>query len=118
MNRTVSTAAATCLIFVCACQSHQEAVPAALSYADDETMGALRGTLADALGRANVEIGPGDLTATSQIAVLPPPLGPGEDRSPATPVYFDLKTANGDCFVVRQDSGETFALKEVRCRRL
>ncbi len=103
---------------VIACQSHSAPSPAVLVDADDDAMTVLNATLADAMGRANVELGPGDLAANSEITVLPPPVGPGEDRSLATPTYFDLMLVGDRCVVVHRDTAARYALDGVSCRPL
>ncbi len=100
------------------CQTPNAPAAAVLENADHGTMAALHAALASAVGRAQVEIGPGDLTQSSTIAVLPPPLGPGEDRSLATPDYFDLMWVDGKCVLVAQETGAQFALDGVSCRKL
>lgn len=92
--------------------------PAVLVSADPQTMAVVKSVLADAMGRARIELGPGDPTATSRISVLPPRLGPDETRSPATPTQFDLMIEGRSCYLVRQDSGARFALDGVACQPL
>lgn len=100
------------------CETHMSPTPAVLETADAETMASLTATLAAAMDRAQVELGPSDLTAESVITVLPPPLGPGEDRSLATPTYFDLMIIDGDCVAVRRETGDQYVLDGVSCRPL
>lgn len=108
------------LILVSGCQTDGNAdpVPAVLQQADETSLRQLESVLADALGRASVELGAGDVTESSVVVVLPPPLGPLEGNSPAAPELFDLVTYNGDCFVVSQDTGEQFELAGLACRPL
>ncbi len=100
------------------CQTPDAPSPAVLESADDDAMAALHAALADTMGRAKVELGPGDLTEDPAIAVLPPPLGPGEDRSLATPTYFDLMVIGEACVVVHRETGAQYALDDVSCRPL
>ena len=90
--------------------------PAVLVSADD--IPALKAALAGAMGRGRVELGAGDPTRESTVAVLPPPLGPNEDRSPATPALFDLVLRGGDCYAVNRYTGEATALKDMKCKVL
>jgi hypothetical protein len=87
--------------------------PAVLASEDD--IPALKAALAGALGRARIELGAGDPTREPVVAVLPPPLGPNEDRSPATPALFDLVLRNGGCYAVSRETGEETALAGVEC---
>ena len=78
----------------------------------------LKTAAASALGKARVEFGPGDLTASPQIAVLPPRAGPHETHSLALPTYFDLAIEKETCLIVRRDTGEVFAVPDVTCKPL
>jgi hypothetical protein len=97
-----------------ACQS--DAVPAVVSRADAGAMNQLKAALARAMGRASVELGPGDPAQSPVISVLPLPPGPLEDRSLAKPTIFHLEIAGGACTLVRQDTGERFPAEGVDCR--
>ena len=90
--------------------------PARLEATDAATLAALKDALAAALGRATVELGPEDLSASGAVSVLPPPAGPYEDRSLAMPVMFDLMIRDGACVAVRRETGLTVPLPGVRCR--
>ena len=97
-----------------ACQSM--AAPAVLTRADPPAMERLKATLAKAMGRASIELGPGDPTQTSVISVLPPPLTPQEDRSRARPTIFRLEIEGANCVLVREDNAERIRLDGVECR--
>ena len=101
-----------------ACQTPGAPSPAVLENADDDTMAALHARLASATGRASVTLGPGDLTQSSTISVLPPALGPNEDRSVATPTYFDLMMVDNKCVLVARATGARHPLDGVACRKL
>ncbi len=101
-----------------ACQSKPSRTYAALATTDSQTMGVVKSALARAMNRANIEIGPGDLTKTSVISVLPPKPGPNESRSTVRPTQFDIMMQGSACFVVRRDTGDEFPLRGVACRRL
>ncbi len=98
------------------CQSMAAETPAVLTAADEASMTRLRAVLGDAVGRANVTLGPGDVTQTSTISVLPPPLGPLETNSTAQPILFDIILRGETCVVVRRDTGAAFELAGVSCR--
>jgi hypothetical protein len=98
-----------------ACQT-AVAAPAVLTHADPATMSRLRATLAQAVGRAQVELGPGDPTQSSVLSVLPPPPGPLEGRSLAKPTIFRLEIEGETCVLVRADTGAHIRLAGVDCR--
>lgn len=98
-----------------ACQTGTDMTPATLERADDATLARVKSVLAEAVGRANIQLGQDDLSANSTITVLPPPLGPNETASPAMPTVFTLVTNGSACFLVRQKTGETFELQGVDC---
>ncbi|WP_428408755.1 hypothetical protein [Hyphococcus sp.] len=97
------------------CETVATQTPAVLERADAETLDRVKSVLAGAVGRATIELGAGDLTQSSTVSVLPPPLSPREDRSMAAPVLFDIMLMGEDCYLVRRDSGESFRLP-VACR--
>ncbi len=114
--------AAMTAVLLGGCQSPGEGLdapaPAALSSMDEETIATLRAVLADAMNDASITLGPGDLTKTSTIAVLPPRPSPYEGRSTAKPVLFDIFLRGDACFVVRRDSGAEYVLRAIACRKL
>lgn len=99
-----------------ACQA--EPKPAVLEDMSPETMAVVTGVLAGAVGRARIEIGPGDLTADPAISVLPPPAGPLEGNNPALPSLFDIVLMDGDCYVMAREGGEMYLLADVQCRSI
>lgn len=101
-----------------ACHHAPEAVPAALADDTQAVRTALAARLGEAIGRANVTLGAGDLTTSSTVSVLPPPLGEHETRSPATPSLFTLTLMGGDCYAVPENDGAPIALPDVPCRPL
>ena len=104
------------LYHLAACQMTQPAVPAVMTDTSETSMAALKSTLGTAMQTASVNLGPGDLTQTSTITVLPPRPGPLEGNSPALPVQFTLMIENGDCILVRADTGESYAHSAVPCK--
>ena len=76
----------------------------------------VKAALAKAMGRAHVELGPGDPTRSPEISVLPRPPGPQEDRSLAKPTIFRLEIEGGSCFVARTDTGARERVEGVECR--
>lgn len=102
------------LLGLAACQTAPQ--PAVLTDGTSETMAAVTGVLAGAMNRAQVELGPGDLTQASVISVLPPKPGPLEGNSTALPAVFDLVLLDGDCYVQSRQNGELYLLIGVECR--
>lgn len=98
------------------CQSLAGPAPAVLASNDPAAIERLKAALADAMGQAKVELGPGDPTQSSTVSVLPRPPGPLEDRSLALPTLFRLEIDGGQCFVVRADGGVRKRIEGVGCR--
>lgn len=102
------------LLGLAACQTVPR--PAVLAESSPATLEALTGVLADATGRARIELGPGDPTRQPAISVLPPPPGIHEGNSTLMPAIFDLVLVGGDCFVRAREGGGLHALPGVECR--
>lgn len=98
-----------------ACQT-AGAAPAVLTHADPGTMSHLKATLATAMGRPKIELGPGDPTQSPVLSVLPPSPGPLEDRTLAKPTIFRLEIEGGTCVLVREDTGARIPLTGIDCR--
>ncbi len=109
--------AALSAMFGSGCQTQDTVYPAVLHSTDEASMAKLRAALAEAMGRARVEIGPGDLTQSSTVSVLPPPLGPNETHSTATPTQFDIVMRGDACFLQRRDTEQIYPLDTQLCRR-
>ena len=90
--------------------------PAALVSTDADTLAAVSSVLAEAVGRAQVTLGPLDPDAASILSVLPPAPSPAEDRSLARPVLFDVMVRDGACYAVARDTGTPYLLDGVDCR--
>jgi len=110
--------ASLCALGLGACQHTDAPIPAVLADGSDETMAALKGHLADAMGTSRIELGAGDPTQTPSVSVLPPPLTDLETRSPATPTLFNLMMVGDTCYAVREGSDERIELTGVACRAL
>jgi hypothetical protein len=114
---------ATGLVALAGCQSGNNAKedtvtaqPAVLATASPENLSALRAQIGTALGRANPDFGPGDLTQTGVLSVLPPRLSDREGNSPALPVIFDLLLIDGACMARNRADGGDIPLPGVSCR--
>lgn len=97
-----------------ACQSM--AAPAVLASGDAAAVDRLKAALGKAMGRTRIELGPGDPTQTSTVAVLPRPLAPQDNRSLARPTIFRLEIESGVCVLVREDTGARFPAEGVDCK--
>ena len=116
MSRTVSLSAAVLAsLLTGACQTSASTRPATLETADEATLARVKAVATNAVGRARIKLGEGDLTKTSTLVVLPPPLGPNETASPAMPTVFDIVTHGRDCLLVNRSTGEQFKIKGVSC---
>ncbi len=118
MSRRLVSILSVAAIATSACQSTAQAdpKPAVLVAADPATMDHLKAALAKAMGRAQVELGPGDPTRSSEVSVLPRPPGPNEGNSLAKPTIFRIETDGSSCFVTRIDTGAREKLDGVECR--
>ncbi len=105
-------------LLVGGCQHNVDVVPAVLADDSDETMAMVKSHLASAMGVGRVRLGVGDPTQTPALTVLPPPLGPHETRSPATPTQFDLLVRGDTCYAMREGAAEMIELSGVSCRAL
>ena len=99
-----------------ACQHSATAAPAKLADDSPDTLTALKSALSQAVNRANIDLGAGDLTEMSSVTVLPPPLTEHETRSPATPIVFDLYIKNGACVAVQDGTDTEIPLPDVPCK--
>ena len=99
-----------------ACQTMSDPVPAVLMQSDADTMSRLKAALARATGQAQVTLGPGDLTQTSVVSVLPRPPSSYEDRSLAKPTLFRIEIVGQTCSLIREDNNTRTALEGVQCR--
>ena len=124
MTRMLKTAAITLagLLGLTACSTGKaepgkstEPVAAVLTDTSDATMSKLKTALGKAIGRANIELGPGNLTENGIISVLPPRLSPLEGKSPAMPTLFDLMLSEDGCFARNRSTGEDVALDDIAC---
>ena len=103
---------------VCACQTVEADVTAALASDDAETLASVKSALAEALDRTFVELGPQSATDPSVLSVLPLSPGPLETHSTAMPDYFDLMLRDGACYAIERKTGTAHLLEGVVCRPL
>lgn len=105
-------------LLVGACQHNPSAVPATLADDTPATLEALKSGLGKAINRAQIELGAGNLTASSTVTVLPPRLTEHETRSPATPLVFNLFVQDGACFAIQAGTEAEIPLPDVPCKPL
>lgn len=98
-----------------ACQTASTQEPATLNAGDEATLSRIKATLSEAVGRAQIKLGPEDLATSTTISVLPPPLGPNETHSTAMPTVFDIVTNGKSCFAIRRETGNSYRLDGVSC---
>jgi hypothetical protein len=98
-----------------ACQTLAAVQAASVDLSNPSTRSAVTAVLADAVGRARIQLGPTAGRKTSVITVLPPPPGPLETNSTAMPIRFDIEQRGEACFAVRQDTGQAYELTGVMC---
>ncbi len=116
MSRLLFLSAVTCAAALTACQSVGGSVPAVLSSSDPASLERLKTALASAMGRSQVELGPGDPTQSPTVSVLPRPIGPPDDRSLSVPTIFRLEIEGSECFVVREENGSRTRIDGARCK--
>jgi hypothetical protein len=115
MRRTILLVA----VLLAACQTtEEEMTPAVLADASPETMAAVKAALAGHLGQSRIEIGAGDPTRESVIAILPPRPNELEGNSVAMPVMFDILTDGKACFLRTRADSEMILLDGVACQPL
>ena len=73
------------------------------------------GQVAQALGVANVDLGPLAENKPDAITVRPRPGGPFEGNNPDVPVTFPLVMMDEDCFLQDPESGDLYPLIDVAC---
>ncbi len=124
MTVTLKTAAITFagLLGLTACSTGKteplkpaDPVAAVLVDTSDATLVKLKAALGKAVGRANIELGAGNLTEKGTISVLPPKLSPHEGRSPVMPTLFDLMVSEDGCIARNRSTGEDVALDDITC---
>jgi len=108
---------ALCLasLAMAACMTAQPA-PARLDEMTPASREALSRALAQAVGRASVQLGPLDLTREPAISVLPPQPGPLEGASLAMPELFELVVMDARCYVRRNSDRKLFPVEGLTCR--
>lgn len=105
------------LVMVTGCKHATESVlPAVLIDGSETMLGALNEQLAKAIGKTDYQLGSADLTQSSTITMMPPPLGPNETHSLAMPIRFELMLDGETCYAIRSDTGAKIMLEGITCR--
>jgi hypothetical protein len=102
-------------LFSAGCATADTPQQARLTSPDAQSMTKVRAVLATIIGRTRFELGPEDLTTSSTITVLPPPLGPMDTRSMAVPMVFDIIMIGQSCALVERDTKRTYPMDSVAC---
>lgn len=111
----MSISAALFSVTALGCATSGTVKPARLMASDGATMTIVRETLAKAVGRPRIELGPENLATSTIITVLPPPLGLYDTRSLAVPSVFDIKIQGGTCVLIARDGGKIHPLTGAKC---
>lgn len=107
---------ALALLLLGACQHQSQLAPAQLVEAPADTVQHIKAELARAVGRAEIELGAGDLTGASTLTVLPPRLASTETRSTAVPTVFDVFIRGEACLAVQRGTEIEISLPDGSCR--
>lgn len=107
---------ALAVLLLGACQHQTPLVAAQLVDAPADTAQQIKVALARAVGRAEIELGAGELTGASTLTVLPPRLAPTETRSTALPTVFDVFVRGDTCVAVQRGAKVEISLPGVSCR--
>ena len=97
------------------CKTAPKPVAGQFTELDEAALEEVNSVLAEAVGRAQFELGPEGLIGTSSITVLPPPLGPNETRSPALPEVFGILKRGDACMLFRIRDSEIYPLSMAKC---
>jgi hypothetical protein len=79
---------------------------------EPQRMDDVRQVLERELGRASLEFGPAE---EGRVTVLPPRLGPYEDRSPVMPTVFRVLLRGETCFLVEENGESEVELPDGTC---
>lgn len=116
MLRTHLNLFALAALLTAGCQTNAPVgTPAYLADTSREALFILPGQVAQALGVANVDLGPLAEREPGAITVLPRPGGPFEGNNPDVPVTFPLVIRGGECFLKDPASTNIYRLVDVAC---
>lgn len=108
-TRPHAAAIALAALALTACQAMTTLQPATLSADTPEARAALIEAIRPLTAIPAPRMGAVDLTASSEVPVLPPEPSPFEGNSPARPEMFEIVTDGTDCYVqpVKTPAGAT-----------
>ena len=98
------------------CQTMTAPRPAVLVSDDAASMELLKGAIGEHMGRANIDLGAGDLTAESIISVLPPRVTAMEGNSVAVPKMLQLRVRADDCYIYDEAERRSTRVRDLVCR--
>jgi hypothetical protein len=111
----VALGSATISLLNLGCATNVGPQPARLSNTSPQTMERVKAVLATAMGTNRIELGPENLSTSTSLTVLPPPLGPMDTRSLAVPSVFDIVKEGPSCALVLRTNGRRFPMTGVAC---
>lgn len=97
--------------------------PAALTSTDRTSMTAIKTAAAKVMGKTDVALGASDLLNSSSVSVLPrrlapTPGAPFSQNDFAIPTLLTLMTDGSNCYLVKEDTGESVQIENLSCRAL
>lgn len=118
MRQTTLMGALASLLVAASCQNVTAPRPAVLVSQDAQSMTLLKEAAAEHMGRAKVDLGPGDLTMQSTISVLPPRVAAPQGNSVAMPKILELRVREDDCYLFDEAEGRAVLVRGLACRPL
>jgi len=118
MLKVSQLSAAMALFGLASCQNMTAPQPAVLVQNDTESITLIKQALSEYLGRAQINLGAGDLTQQSFVTVLPPRVTAMEGNSVAIPQIYELQYGNGLCYVMDKPVRFAITIRGLACRVL
>ena len=115
MIRCILTVIGLALLNACSTLKASEE-PAVLASAED--VEAAKALVAQALGRASVDLGEPSPLDEPMFVVLPSPLNPLETRSTAMPMRYDIQIEDDACWLIDAEDGSAVELSGIECVRV
>ena len=121
IGRLLSIFGITASLGGCASLDMNQAVPALLSNPGAESRAEIAKTISDALDGRRIVLASDVLTADSRVIIDPvssslDPYGnPADGRVLGKPDHFQLKSVQGKCVLVHDQTGEFYVLTQAQC---